>query len=46
MMEDILRKYAQFNKYFKQTKGSYVATDSWLNDKEFMEYYGDYLDEK
>lgn len=46
MMEDILRKYAQFNKYFKQTKGSYVVTESWLNDKEFMEYYAKYLDEK
>ena len=45
MMEDILRKYAQFNKYFKQTKGSYVATESWLNDKEFMDFYEKYLEE-
>ena len=44
-MEDSLRKYALFNKYFKQTKGNYVVTESWLNDPKFMKYYSKFLED-
>ena len=44
-MEDSLRKYALFNKYFKQTRGNYVVTESWLNDPIFMKYYSKFLED-
>ena len=42
-MEECLLKYKKFISYYLTEAKPYVASETWLNDKKFFEYYADYL---
>jgi len=42
-MEECLLKYKKFISYYLAEVKPYVASETWLNDTEFFEYYAKYL---
>jgi hypothetical protein len=42
-MRDCLLKYRKFISYYLTEAKPYVASETWLNDIEFFEYYAGYL---
>jgi len=45
-MKDCLLKYRKFVFYYLTEAKPYVASETWLNDTEFFEYYSRYLSDK
>lgn len=45
-MGDCLLKYRKFISYYLTEAKPYVASETWLNDTDFFEYYSKYLSDK
>lgn len=42
-MEECLKKYRDFSKFFIKWSKPYVVSETWLNDVNFFKFYEDYL---